>query len=119
MQRRHSHMNKQLPDPFAVEWLIPDFAAPASTQHGPGLDALEAADVKARRWVSNVIGPMEPGSEVHLREMCKMFRETFNPYRPSGLDWPKLDADALHRIVSLPIWDIAVQTEGRARLRMA
>jgi len=112
-------MNKQLPDPFAVEWLIPDFAAPASTQHGPGLDALEAADVKARRWVSNVIGPMEPGSEVHLREMCKMFRETFNPYRPSVLDWPKLDADALHRIVSLPIWDIAVQTEGRARLRMA
>jgi hypothetical protein len=48
-----------------------------------------------------------------------MFRETFNPYRPSVLDWPKLDPQALGRIVSLPIWDIAVQTEGKARLRMA
>ncbi|MEM5388118.1 ferritin-like domain-containing protein [Paraburkholderia phymatum] len=48
-----------------------------------------------------------------------MFRETLSPYRPSVLDWPQLDLDALERIVSLPIWDIAVQTEGRARLRMA
>jgi hypothetical protein len=48
-----------------------------------------------------------------------MFRETFNPYRPAVLDWPALDPAALARIVGLPIWDIAVQTEGKARLRMA
>lgn len=48
-----------------------------------------------------------------------MFRETFNPYRPAVIEWPKLDPQALSRIVSLPIWDIAVQTEGKARLRMA
>jgi hypothetical protein len=48
-----------------------------------------------------------------------MFRETFNPYRPSVLDWPALDREARARIVALPIWDIAVQTEGKARLRMA
>jgi hypothetical protein len=35
------------------------------------------------------------------------------------LDWPELDAPTRARIVSLPIWDIAVQTEGKARLRMA
>lgn len=48
-----------------------------------------------------------------------MFRETFNPYRPSVIDWPKLGPDMLKRLTSLPIWDIAVHTEGRARLRFA
>jgi hypothetical protein len=48
-----------------------------------------------------------------------MFRDTFNPYRPAVLAWPALEPAALARIVALPIWDIAVQTEGKARLRMA
>lgn len=48
-----------------------------------------------------------------------MFRETFNPYRPSVIAWPELDQDQLQRLKSLPIWDIAVQTEGRARLHFA
>ena len=47
-----------------------------------------------------------------------MFRETFNPYKPAVIDWPKLDAAARDRLVSLPIWDIAVQTEGKAKLRV-
>ena len=47
-----------------------------------------------------------------------MFRDTFNPYKPSIIDWPQLSTDALDRLTSLPIWDIAVQTEGKARLRM-
>ncbi|BCG01238.1 hypothetical protein PPGU19_058060 [Paraburkholderia sp. PGU19] len=81
--------------------------------------AIEAADRNFRHWTSNVEGALKPGSDAHRSEMCRMFRETFNPYRPSVLDWPQLGPDALARIVSLPIWDIAVQTEGRARLRMA
>ena len=48
-----------------------------------------------------------------------MFRETFNPYRPSVIEWPRLNHEARQRITSLPIWDIAVQTEGKARLHMA
>jgi hypothetical protein len=48
-----------------------------------------------------------------------MFQETFNPYRPSVIAWPALNADELRRLRSLPIWDIAVQTEGRARLSFA
>jgi hypothetical protein len=48
-----------------------------------------------------------------------MFRETFNPYRPAVIKWPKLSPDMLQRLTSLPIWDIAVHTEGRARLRFA
>jgi hypothetical protein len=34
------------------------------------------------------------------------------------LDWPKLDAETLGRITSLPIWDIAVQTEIKASMRI-
>src|SRR5208283_160701 len=49
---------------------------------------------------------------------CRMFRETFNPYKPSIIDWPKLSPEARERLINLPIWDIAVQTEGKARLRM-
>jgi hypothetical protein len=48
-----------------------------------------------------------------------MFRETHKPYRPAVLGWPELEAAARARIVALPIWDIAVQTESRARLTMA
>jgi hypothetical protein len=35
------------------------------------------------------------------------------------MDWPLLAPATLERIVSLPIWSIAVQTEAKARLRMA
>jgi hypothetical protein len=52
------------------------------------------------------------------RLACRMFRETFNPYKPSVIDWPKLPPEARDRLVNLPIWDIAVHTEGKARLRM-
>jgi hypothetical protein len=47
-----------------------------------------------------------------------MFQETFNPYKPSIIDWPRLTTEAQDRLVNLPIWNIAVQTEGKARLRM-
>jgi hypothetical protein len=48
-----------------------------------------------------------------------MLLETHNPYKPAVLDWPHLAPDALKRLTSLPIWDIAVQTEGRASIRMS
>src|SRR5205814_1541059 len=49
----------------------------------------------------------------------RMFRETFNPYRPAVIAWPQLSPEELLRVKSLPIWDIAVHTEGRARMRFA
>jgi hypothetical protein len=106
-------------DTFDTERLISGFTAPTLPRHTPDRAALEAADRRMRQWTSDVTGPLTPGTEPHKREACRMFRETFNPYRPAVLDWPKLEPEALSRIVSLPIWDIAVQTEGRARLRMA
>jgi hypothetical protein len=75
------------------------------------------ADYSARHWRStDEILPI--GSEAHKQAFCRMFRETFNPYKPSVIDWPQLAPEARARLVSLPIWDIAVQTEGKAKLRM-
>ncbi|MCF3945573.1 ferritin-like domain-containing protein [Acidiphilium sp. AL] len=80
---------------------------------------IEAADRAARHWISPETGPLKPGSEAHKRAVCRMFHETFNPYKPSVIEWPKLDPETQDKVTSLPIWDIAVQTEGKARLRMA
>jgi hypothetical protein len=85
----------------------------------PTPDIVEEADKISRYWASPATGEWRIGSEMHKRAFCRMFRETFNPYRPSVIAWPKLDPQELHRLTSLPIWDIAVQTEGRARLRFA
>jgi hypothetical protein len=62
---------------------------------------------------------IRPGSDAHKRLFCRTLLDTFNPYKPAVIDWPPLDADARERLVSLPIWDVAVQTEGRARLNVA
>jgi hypothetical protein len=86
----------------------------------PGAQAaqIEAADHAARHWLFPEPGPMRIGTERHKQAACRMFHETFNPYKPSVIDWPKLDPASLAQLTSLPIWDIAVQTEGKARLRM-
>jgi len=64
------------------------------------------------------VGPIRIGSEAHKQLFCRMLLETFNPYRPAVIDWPSLSDEARERLVGLPIWDIAVQTEGKASLRV-
>lgn len=64
-------------------------------------------------------GPVRIGSEAHKHLFCRTLLDTFNPYKPAVIDWPKLDDQVRDRLTSLPIWDIAVQTEGRARLNVA
>ncbi len=63
-------------------------------------------------------GRIRWGSEAHKRLFCKTLLDSFNPYRPAVIDWPKLDDDTKARITALPIWDIAVQTENRAGLNV-
>jgi hypothetical protein len=63
--------------------------------------------------------PIRIGSDAHKTLFCGTLLETFNPYRPAIMDWPNLDDDARRRLVGLPIWDIAVQTEGKASLRVS
>ena len=78
-----------------------------------------AADETARRWAAPASGRIEPGSDAHKTTFCRMLLDTHNPYKPAVIEWPELDAEARDRLVSLPIWDIAVQTEGKARIRGA
>jgi hypothetical protein len=80
--------------------------------------SIAAADHAARHWRSSETGPLRLGSDRHRDAVCRMFHETFNPYKPAVIDWPKLDPPALGRLTGLPIWNIAVQTEGKARIRM-
>ena len=82
-------------------------------------DAVADADHSMRHWAGNEPGRIRIGSDAHKRLFCRMILDTHNPYKPAVIEWPALDADTLHRITSLPIWDIAVQTEGKAKLRVA
>jgi hypothetical protein len=84
----------------------------------PDKPALEAADRAARSWAAGQTGPIRLGSEAHKQAFCRMLIDTHNPYRPSVVDWPALAPAARDRLVSLPIWDIAMQTEGNASLRV-
>jgi hypothetical protein len=101
-------------DACAFDFLPPEIPADRVTPA-----TIEAADRIARHWVSTEVGALRAGSEAHKREVCRMFRETFNPYRPSVIAWPELHPEELQRLKSLPIWDIALHTEGRARMRFA
>ncbi len=102
-----------------LEELVWRFVPPGGARQTAAPSDVEAADRMARHWTSVEAGPLIPGSAAHKRAICAMFQETFNPYRPSVIAWPALPPDALQRLRSLPIWDIAVQTEGRARLSFA
>jgi hypothetical protein len=78
-----------------------------------------AADRAAREWRAAGADPIIPGSDAHKLAFCRMLLDTHNRYKPAVMDWPALEPEARDRLVSLPIWDIAVQTEGKARLRVA
>ena len=80
---------------------------------------LEAADLAARQWTAAANGPIVPGSEAHKTAFCRMLLDTHNPYKPAVIDWPLLEPEARERLVGLPIWDIAVRTEAKARLFVA
>lgn len=61
-------------------------------------------------------GRVKLGSPEHLTLFSRMLLDTHDPYRPALIDWPELEPATRDKIVSLPIWDMAVQTEGRTGL---
>jgi hypothetical protein len=63
-------------------------------------------------------GRIKRGSDDHKNLFCRTLLTTFDPYKPAIIDWPKLDEATEAKITGLPIWDIAVQTEGKAGLRV-
>jgi hypothetical protein len=101
-----------------ADLLAPPAGLRLADAHRSPSETIAAADHAARHWQSQVAGPLIPGTPIHKAETARMFRDTFNPYKPTIIDWPRLDPEARDRLITLPIWDIAVQTEGKARIRM-
>ena len=58
------------------------------------------------------------GSKEHKEMFCRMFSDTYDPYKPAVIDWPKREPDARTRLTGLPFWQIAVDTENVTSLRM-
>jgi hypothetical protein len=58
------------------------------------------------------------GSDEHRELFCRMLLDTHDPYKPAVIPWPKLDDTTLARLTGLPIWSLAVETEGYAGMRM-
>ena len=77
------------------------------------------ADFTMRHWTYRSTGRIKIGSAQHQRMFCEMLLTTHNPYKPAVIEWPMLAPAALKRVTSLPIWDIAVQTQGRASIRVS
>ena len=81
--------------------------------------SLADADHAMRNWSFRDQGRIKIGSDAHRRMFCEMLLATHNPYKPAVIDWPQLSEEALRRITSLPIWDIAVQIEGYASIHVS
>jgi hypothetical protein len=113
-----SDLAAPLAAPLADELPAPPGGLELATAAAVDPMVIAAADRAARYWTAAPHGPIPAGSEAHKQAACRMFRETFNPYKPSIIAWPILSEEARERLINLPIWDIAVQTEGKARLRM-
>ena len=56
-------------------------------------------------------GTLVVGSEAHKELFCRSFIDTHDPYDPAQLPFPDIGADSRARLLSLPIWDEAVNTE--------
>jgi hypothetical protein len=80
--------------------------------------AFSAPDLSRQGKRERPTGRIRLGSEEHLRLFCIELLETHDPYRPKILDWPKLSKETRDKLVALPIWDIAVQTEGKAGMNV-
>jgi len=59
------------------------------------------------------------GSEAHKQLFCRVFIDTHDPYDPEQLPFPEIDADSRARLLSLPIWDEAVNTERETAMKVA
>ncbi len=79
---------------------------------------VESADHTSRIWRFPQPGAIRPGSAAHAEMFARLLLDTFNPYKPAVIEWPTLAPSDRDRLVALPIWDIAVRTEGRARINM-
>ncbi len=65
------------------------------------------------------MGMPEIGSEVHKQLFCRTFIDTHDPYDPAQLPFPDIGEESRARLLSLPIWDEAVNTERETAAKVA
>ena len=58
------------------------------------------------------------GSQEHKELLCRMFIETHDPFKPSEIRWPDLDAENLARLKAMPIWNEATRTEAATAVKV-
>jgi hypothetical protein len=80
------------------------------------VDQSTARELAGSRLEGGRASELRIGSDEHKRAFCRMLLDTHDPYKPAVIDWPKLSAEAFARLTALPIWNIAVQIEGRASI---
>jgi hypothetical protein len=86
---------------------------------GAAMSASSASDTAAGIGKADAGGgDFRVGSDQHKTLFCRMFLDSYDPYKPAVIDWPKLEPAALQRLTSLPFWDIAISTEESASRRM-
>jgi hypothetical protein len=58
------------------------------------------------------------GSPEHKELFCQSFIQTHDPFVPSKIEWPDLDADGLQRLKGLPVWNEAARTEAATAVKV-
>jgi len=58
------------------------------------------------------------GSEEHKELFCRTFVETHDPFLPSEIVWPDMDAEGLARLKALPVWNEAARTEAATAVKV-
>src|SRR3984893_15844865 len=59
-----------------------------------------------------VVGEFEIGSAAHPRGLARFFLDTHIDYEPDGIQWPALGETERTRLIGLPFWQEAVNTES-------
>jgi len=58
------------------------------------------------------------GSLEHKELLCRMFIDTHDPFKPTEIRWPELDAESLARLKAMPIWNEATRTEAATAVKV-
>ena len=58
------------------------------------------------------------GSEEHKKLLCRTFIDTHDPFKPTEIRWPDLDAEGLARLKALPVWNEATRTEAATAVKV-
>jgi hypothetical protein len=61
---------------------------------------------------------LEIGSQEHKELLCRTFIDTHDPFVPSRIQWPDLDAESLQRLKDMPVWNEATRTEAATAVKV-